>query len=1159
MLTNAEYAVELADIIQRYNDAAITEAQMASEIEALTNDWMVMVSNAALVQQLSEQVARFDAKWVALQSLNWQGIKTTVAALPVSAADGDVWFVTEAQTGYPNGQAFVWLDGLWIPQGDDLLKGTQGDDGDSAYDVAVANGFVGNEAAWLASLTGDPGDEGPSAYDVAVANGFVGNEAAWLASLVGPAGADGAGSDPEDTTRLDLMQAQHLKFVIVGAGAPESGTAIDAATKAWKIPFERRGYIRKIFNYNPNTTGNIKVKVGRPANTTTTLGADPFTTSSGSGAVSVAHTAHGLVAGNPVLFDGATAVGGLTLSGLYLVTSVTDANVYVVTAAATATSTATGGGAAVVETKIRFTVVKDVTVSATSGSLGSGAGLEVDPIDFEEGDCLMLFAYSTNGKSCHPTTGDVLTPHYSISGDQGLGTTFAPTSQSATRAIQFGVEAVYDTGEVETIAELNVLRSYVWGKNGDIATTGSEEAAPAGIIVHPEPFRLGGPLKSITAAFETLGGKQMFLVDRVSGGRFNNLRPFTIQATASVQTFEAGVDMPAGLKVKRNKTHLAWLASAGSAKFSKSQGTAYVQTYGPNFILPLTADLTGVMTAQTSTTEAAYEIRCQVDVTEAPIADGVLIDENFADGTFPYPSLVPSSTAHRVEPGKLIIGEAGVGKGVTGRHAQSWNRVKLFASFALKGATEGGVGMRPFGNGYGSVFTANKSDNKLRIFKGWEGSALPTTGGNTPYSTGKYAEITDPFGADIDDDTVVLAFGEKYDRRILWRIYDAETFVMASDGTPEAIANNCTCIVDMTEWDTLSNAYQYRFDYLGQFVGAPTGFTVTGTGMEIYHLHASCPTLRPRGGLAKDSMGGSRADRDKAWEYYLVDEADFILHGVDGNSTIQGRRLFQESWWVHPDMKHFALAHGMVDLGGGSTQQQVEDAYTEFVRSIEDAGMSPLLSTVFPDTDGGASISDHIRDLAEENGYPLAEFYRLFCTTPTSGVRDDQWFFTQFGDLDPHLNETYGHARAREVARAAWGHRLGLPVGEPRVNPRDRAPEVQVQLSDPNGVSITTGDGKAYFGITGNLDLRHITAVMGQLTTVSSSGVVTVQIHHVQNSVDLLSTPLTIDANERTSLTAATKAVIAGATAKVAVGDLLRFDIDTAGTGAKGLIITLTF
>lgn len=38
---------------------------------------------------------------------------------------------------------------------------------------------------------GPPGPEGPSAYDVAVANGFVGTENEWLTSLVGPQGPQG--------------------------------------------------------------------------------------------------------------------------------------------------------------------------------------------------------------------------------------------------------------------------------------------------------------------------------------------------------------------------------------------------------------------------------------------------------------------------------------------------------------------------------------------------------------------------------------------------------------------------------------------------------------------------------------------------------------------------------------------------------------------------------------------------------------------------------------------------------------------------------------------------------------------------------------------------------------------------------------------------------
>lgn len=104
------------------------------------------------------------------------------------------------------------------PEGPEGPEGPQGPPGDpggppgpSAYDVAVAAGFVGTEVEWLASLVGPPGADGAdgaagapgadgadgsSAYELAVASGFVGTLEAWLASLVGPAGAEGSDGAP---------------------------------------------------------------------------------------------------------------------------------------------------------------------------------------------------------------------------------------------------------------------------------------------------------------------------------------------------------------------------------------------------------------------------------------------------------------------------------------------------------------------------------------------------------------------------------------------------------------------------------------------------------------------------------------------------------------------------------------------------------------------------------------------------------------------------------------------------------------------------------------------------------------------------------------------------------------------------------------------------
>ena len=79
------------------------------------------------------------------------------------------------------------------------------------------------------------------------------------------------------------------------------------------------------------------------------------------------------------------------------------------------------------------------------------------------------------------------------------------------------------------------------------------------------------------------------------------------------------------------------------------------------------------------------------------------------------------------------------------------------------------------------------------------------------------------------------------------------------------------------------------------------------------------------------------------------------------------------------------------------------------------------------------------------------------------------------------------------------------------------------------------------------------------VSTVSSSGTPTIQIYNVSQTVDMLSTRITIDANEKTSWTAATPPVIDGANNLVYTGEELRIDVDVAGTGAKGLTVILVF
>lgn len=82
------------------------------------------------------------------------------------------------------------------------VNGKDGENGLSAYELAVQNGFAGTLTEWLKSLKGADGingingkngvdgKDGLSAYEIALKNGFVGTESEWLDSLKGENGSE---------------------------------------------------------------------------------------------------------------------------------------------------------------------------------------------------------------------------------------------------------------------------------------------------------------------------------------------------------------------------------------------------------------------------------------------------------------------------------------------------------------------------------------------------------------------------------------------------------------------------------------------------------------------------------------------------------------------------------------------------------------------------------------------------------------------------------------------------------------------------------------------------------------------------------------------------------------------------------------------------------
>jgi hypothetical protein len=108
---------------------------------------------------------------------------------------------------------------------------------------------------------------------------------------------------------------------------------------------------------------------------------------------------------------------------------------------------------------------------------------------------------------------------------------------------------------------------------------------------------------------------------------------------------------------------------------------------------------------------------------------------------------------------------------------------------------------------------------------------------------------------------------------------------------------------------------------------------------------------------------------------------------------------------------------------------------------------------------------------------------------------------------------------------------------------------IQVAVSDEL-TNLTTGTAKLTFRMPFAMTL---TAVRSSLSTVSSSGLVTVDIK--ESGTTILSTALSIDATEKTSTTAATPAVISDTS--LADDAEITIDITAAGTGAKGLKVSL--
>ena len=108
-----------------------------------------------------------------------------------------------------------------------------------------------------------------------------------------------------------------------------------------------------------------------------------------------------------------------------------------------------------------------------------------------------------------------------------------------------------------------------------------------------------------------------------------------------------------------------------------------------------------------------------------------------------------------------------------------------------------------------------------------------------------------------------------------------------------------------------------------------------------------------------------------------------------------------------------------------------------------------------------------------------------------------------------------------------------------------------------NGSTALTTSDKGYFRVPTSMNGMNLIAVSAMCQTASSSGTPTFTIK--RGSTNMLSTNLTIDANETDSSTAVTPAVIDTANDDVSTGQQIEVACSVAGTGTLYAGVSLTF
>jgi len=105
---------------------------------------------------------------------------------------------------------------------------------------------------------------------------------------------------------------------------------------------------------------------------------------------------------------------------------------------------------------------------------------------------------------------------------------------------------------------------------------------------------------------------------------------------------------------------------------------------------------------------------------------------------------------------------------------------------------------------------------------------------------------------------------------------------------------------------------------------------------------------------------------------------------------------------------------------------------------------------------------------------------------------------------------------------------------------------------------LVVADGLSYFHVPSFLNGYTIVNLDASVDTASSSGNISLQIYSIDDSSDILTTPITIEAENLDSYDSEVDSVIDTTKNSFITGNVFRIDCNGAGTDAKGLVLHIS-